>query len=269
MRLNEAVKESEDATFLSKPQTNMPNCGQYAYLLPFLHLCRMNYRILIADDEEHLLKTIRLNLELEGYEVISTIDGAGALYAFVPNHFDLVILDVMMPHKSGFDVCTEIRKQDAHVPVLFLTAKATGEDKIAGLRLGADDYLTKPFNLEEFLLRVQNLVRRSRRSETAPESAVIRFGKNSIDFTSFEANGVNGTWALTKREVELLRLLYRKKGEVVSRDLILEELWNDDALPTARTIDNYILGFRKYFEENPREPRHFFSVRGVGYKFVE
>lgn len=228
----------------------------------------MKKRILLVEDEENLLKTIRLNLELEDFSVTSAIDGASAVEIFETGEFDLVILDVMLPMLNGFDVCAAIRKKDRDVPVLFLTAKATGEDKVMGLRIGADDYITKPFNLEEFLLRVHNLVRRSRRPAT-PASDVLTFGSNKVNFSTFEASGAGGNVTLSKREVELLRLLTERKGEVVSRDEILEKLWKDDALPTARAIDNYILNFRKYFESNPREPKHFFSIRGVGYKFVE
>jgi two-component system alkaline phosphatase synthesis response regulator PhoP len=228
----------------------------------------MKKQILLVEDEENLLKTIRLNLEMEGYEVTSAIDGMSAVRIFESGNFDLVILDVMLPMLDGFGVCEAIRKKDAAIPVLFLTAKATGEDKVKGLRLGGDDYITKPFNLEEFLLRVQNLLRRAVKKETAFNEN-FSFGKNSVNFATFEAKGINGDVTLSKREVELLKLLLERKGEVVSRDEILEKLWNDDALPTARAIDNYILNYRKYFETNPREPRHFFSIRGVGYKFVE
>jgi two-component system alkaline phosphatase synthesis response regulator PhoP len=229
----------------------------------------MKKKILLVEDEENLLKTIRLNLEIEGYEVISAIDGASAIRIFESGGFDLIILDVMLPVVDGFDVCQTIRKKDAEIPVLFLTAKSGGEDKIKGLRIGGDDYMTKPFNLEEFLLRIQNLLRRSRKKDTNLLSDFFEFGKNKVNFATFEANGVNGNVTLSKREVELLKLLFERKGEVVSRDEILEKLWNDDALPTSRAIDNYILNYRKYFEENPREPKHFFSIRGVGYKFVE
>lgn len=229
----------------------------------------MKKKILLVEDEENLLKTIRLNLELEGYAVTSAIDGASAVRIFESGEFDLVILDVMLPVLDGFGVCEAIRKKDAEIPVLFLTAKATGEDKIKGLRLGGDDYITKPFILEEFLLRVQNLLRRSVKRETSLAGGTFSFGKNKVNFATFEANGINGDVTLSKREVELLKLLFEKKGEVVSRDEILEKLWNDDALPTSRAIDNYILNYRKYFESNPREPKHFFSIRGVGYKFVE
>lgn len=226
-------------------------------------------RILLVEDEDHLLKTIRLNLELEGYAVLSAIDGSSALKIFEPQEFDLVVLDVMLPLLNGFDVCAAIREKDKQVPILFLTAKGTSDDKIHGLRLGADDYLVKPFHLEEFLLRVNNLVRRSMRNTAAPAmNTVYTFGINSINFSTFEALGNGQSWALTKRETELLRLLITRSGEVVSRDEILAELWSDDALPTARTIDNFILNFRKYFERNPREPEYFHSIRGVGYKFT-
>jgi two-component system alkaline phosphatase synthesis response regulator PhoP len=229
----------------------------------------MKKKILLVEDEENLLKTIRLNLELEGFEVTSAIDGGSAVKIFSSGYFDLVILDVMLPVLDGFGVCAAIRKTDADTPVLFLTAKATGEDKIRGLRLGGDDYITKPFNLEEFLLRVHNLLKRSPRKENLVMNETVLFGKNKVNFATFEAQGVNGDFTLSKREIELLKLLLEKKGEVVSRDEILAKLWKDDALPTARAIDNYILNYRKYFEENPRDPRHFFSIRGVGYKFVE
>ncbi len=229
----------------------------------------MNSRILLVEDEENLLKTIRLNLQLEGYEVICAIDGASAVRIFESGGFDLIILDVMLPLLDGFMVCELIRKKDKDIPVLFLTAKSTGEDKIRGLRIGGDDYMTKPFNLEEFLLRVEILLRRSSKKEKSILLDEFSFGKNNINFITFVAIGVNGTISLSKRELELLKLLIERKGEVVSRDEILEKLWGNDAFPTSRAIDNYILSFRKYFEINVRTPIHFFSIRGVGYKFVE
>ncbi|MSP70051.1 MAG: response regulator transcription factor [Bacteroidetes bacterium] len=229
----------------------------------------MNSRILLVEDEENLLKTIRLNLQLEGYEVICAIDGASAVRIFESGGFDLIILDVMLPLLDGFMVCELIRKKDKDIPVLFLTAKSTGEDKIRGLRIGGDDYMTKPFNLEEFLLRVEILLRRSSKKEKSVLLDEFSFGKNNINFITFVAIGVNGTISLSKRELELLKLLIERKGEVVSRDEILEKLWGNDAFPTSRAIDNYILSFRKYFEINVRTPIHFFSIRGVGYKFVE
>ncbi|CAN5243417.1 response regulator transcription factor [soil metagenome] len=229
----------------------------------------MKRKILLVEDEENLLKTIRLNLEMEGYDVICAIDGGSAVKIFESDQFDLIILDVMIPVLDGFGVCETIRKKNTQVPVLFLTAKATGEDKIKGLRLGGDDYITKPFNLEEFLLRVQNLLKRSVKIENTSFIEHLSFGRNKVNFATFDATGINGNVSLSKREVELLKLLVEKKGEVVSRDEILEKLWKEDAAPTARAIDNYILNYRKYFEVNPKEPEHFFSIRGVGYKFVE
>ena len=229
----------------------------------------MNSRILLVEDEENLLKTIRLNLQLEGYEVICAIDGASAVRIFESGGFDLIILDVMLPLLDGFMVCELIRKKDKDIPVLFLTAKSTGEDKIRGLRIGGDDYMTKPFNLEEFLLRVEILLRRSSKKEKSVLLDEFSFGKNNINFITFVAIAVNGTISLSKRELELLKLLIERKGEVVSRDEILEKLWGNDAFPTSRAIDNYILSFRKYFEINVRTPIHFFSIRGVGYRFVE
>lgn len=229
------------------------------------------YRILLAEDEEHLLQTIRLNLDLEGYEVITANDGISALKEFRKQSFDLVILDVMMPEMNGFDVCEQIRKENTVVPVLFLTAKGAGSDRIQGLKLGADDYLTKPFNLEELLLRIGILLRRTNPSKaTAKVPEIYSFGSNEINFISYEIKGVDGEHSMIgKKETGLLKLLISRKGEVVSREEILNEVWGADIYPSTRTINNYILAFRKYFEKNPKEPKHFHSVRGVGYKFTE
>jgi two-component system alkaline phosphatase synthesis response regulator PhoP len=226
-------------------------------------------KVLLVEDEEHLLKTIQLNLELEGYAVVSAITGIDALKEFRKQSFDLIVLDVMLPEMNGFDVCEEIRKENVKVPVLFLTAKASSEDRITGLKLGADDYLTKPFNLEELLLRVQILLRRS--SGVSEKSLdVYTFGNNQINFNTFEITDTNGEKReITKREIALLKLLIERKGEVVSREDILDQVWGTDVYPSSRTIDNYILSFRKYFEPNQREPKFFHSIRGVGYKFTE
>lgn len=229
-------------------------------------------KILLVEDEEHLVNTMRLNLELEGYEVHAVSDGSKAMDLFRRSKPDLVILDVMLPGMSGLDVCRLIREENEQVPVLFLTAKSTGYDRVFGLRIGADDYLTKPFNLEEFLLRVQILLkRRTKVTESSGTLPVIyAFGQNEINFLTYEITDVKGEKReLSKREVQLLRLLIERKHEVVSRDTILEEVWGVDTASTSRTIDNYILAFRKYFEPNPKEPRYFHSVRGVGYKFTD
>lgn len=228
-------------------------------------------KILLVEDEEHLLKTILLNLELEGYQVVTASNGIDALKNFRSASFNLIILDVMLPELNGFDVCEEIRKENTHVPVLFLTAKGSSDDKVKGLKLGADDYLTKPFNLEELLLRVQILLKRSPiPNEQLKHIEQYAFGDNAINFNTYEIKGVNGTVIeITKREIALLRLLIERKGEVISREKILDEVWGTEAFPSSRTIDNYILAFRKYFEKNQKEPRHFHSIRGVGYKFTD
>lgn len=227
-------------------------------------------QILLVEDEENLLKTIRLNLELEGYLVTTATNGIEALKEFRKGDFNLIILDVMLPEMNGYDVCEQIRKENATVPVLFLTAKGSSSDKIQGLKLGADDYLTKPFNLEELLLRIQILVKRgSPQKESDKSIELYSFGENMINFVTYEIRGTNGKTEISKKEIALLKLLIERKGEVISREEILDSVWGKDAYPSSRTIDNYILAFRKYFEKNQREPIHFHSIRGVGYKFTE
>jgi two-component system alkaline phosphatase synthesis response regulator PhoP len=231
----------------------------------------MAYRILLAEDEESLREVIELNLELEGYQVVSVEDGRAALYKALNERFDLIMLDVMIPLVDGFAVCEKIRLENQEVPIIFLTAKNTSTDRVQGLRLGADDYLSKPFNLEELLLRVQSLIKRGiDRSRSAKEISEYHFGENRIDFSRYEIKTFRGeTITLSKKEIQLLKLLIDRKGEVVSRRQILEKVWGYDIFPSTRTIDNYILAFRKYFEKNPREPEFFHSIRSVGYKFTE
>ncbi|MGH1434919.1 MAG: response regulator transcription factor [Lewinella sp.] len=224
-------------------------------------------RILLVEDEENIRETVKLNLELEDYEVVTAADGKKALKYTQEQHFDLLILDVMLPEVDGFQICEQVRLTNRDVPIIFLTAKDTAQDRITGLRKGADDYLVKPFNLEELLLRVERLIQRTSK---APEASaeMYTFGKNIINFATFEAQGNPGTFTLTKKEAMLLKLLIDRKGEVVSRQQILQSVWGYDVYPSTRTIDNFILSFRKYFEEDPRAPEFFLSVRGVGYKFI-
>lgn len=227
-------------------------------------------RILLVEDEEHLLDVIKLNLELEGYTVITATTGNDGLDRFNESRFDLIILDVMLPGMDGYAVCETIRLKNSTIPILFLTAKNASNDRIKGLRIGGDDYLTKPFNLEELLLRVQKLIRRNGQQPEARKALEqVNIGEASINFLNFEVQDVSGEQRqLSKRESLLLKLLIDRKNEVVSREEILEKVWGYDVYPSTRTIDNYILAFRKYFEVNPREPKHFHSVRGVGYKFI-
>lgn len=226
-------------------------------------------RILLAEDEKSLREGITLNLELEGYEVEAVCDGAEALKVFNEQRFTMVILDVMMPEVNGFEVCEKIRLSDTETPILFLTAKDTSKDKITGLKVGADDYLSKPFNLEELLLRVKVLVKHSLKGrEESEDLKSFVFGLNKVNFSTFTAETSNGSISLTSKESQLLKLLIDRKNEVVSRNQILQYVWGYDVYPSTRTIDNFILSFRKYFEENPKKPQFFQSVRGVGYKFV-
>ncbi len=226
--------------------------------------------LLLVEDEIHIAQTVQLNLELEGYEVKLAANGKIALQLFKAEKFDLILLDIMLPEIDGLSLCELFRDQNKTVPILILSARNSNEDKIDGLKLGADDYLTKPFNLEELLLRVKNLLRRSGNFQL-DKKQLIEFSFDSfyINFLTYEIKGLdNQTYVLNKKELLLLKLLIERKNEVVSRDEILEKIWGMDALPTSRTIDNYILTFRKYFETNPRVPNYFHSVRGVGYKFT-
>ncbi len=226
-------------------------------------------RILLVDDEENLVSLIQLNLEMEGYKVKVAGDGKEALRLFKEQRFNLIILDIMLPSVDGLQVCETIRLTDKQVPVLMLSAKHSGQDRVAGLKAGADDYLVKPFNLEELLLRVQILLKRSV-SAGAIGLSSYTFGSNYVNFDTYEFRGINNqSGILSAREMKLLKLLIEKKGEVVSRDLILEMIWGVDVYPSTRTIDNYLLNFRKYFEEDPKNSKYFHSVRGVGYKFSE
>ena len=228
-------------------------------------------RILVAEDEENLLDAIKMNLELEDYEVVAAKTGAEALNFFKEQRFNLVVLDVMMPEMDGFEVCEKIRLEDTDIPILFLTAKDTSADRVKGLKIGADDYLTKPFNLEEFLLRVRVLVKHSMKgTKDEQELKIYKFGNNEINFVTYEAKSYDGnTYNLTKKEAMLLKLLIDRKGEAVSRNQILQYVWGYDVFPSTRTIDNFLLSYRRYFEEDPKNPKYFHSVRSVGYKFTD
>lgn len=226
-------------------------------------------RILLVEDEKSLSDTIKLNLELEGYTVHSVDSGKKAVKVFNEERFNIIILDVMLPEMDGFTVCEAIRLDNSVVPILFLTAKSTPEDRINGLKLGGDDYLTKPFNLEELLLRVNILLKRTTGTNQNSISE-YSIGNKRIDFNRLQIiNGSTNPKNLTKKEALLLKLLIERKNEVVSREHILETVWGYDIYPSTRTIDNFIVNFRKYFERDPSKPMYFRSVRGVGYQFIE
>lgn len=227
--------------------------------------------VLLVEDEENLHEALKLNLELEGYEVTSAMDGAAALKAVENEYFDLIILDVMLPEMDGISVTETIRISNNEVPILILSAKNSSADRVLGLKKGADDYLTKPFNLEELLLRVHKLINKNKKlQDKSTLGDSYSFGKSTIDFKAQEATDINGQRIqLSKKETMLLKLLIENKNEVVPREKILQAVWGYNVYPTTRTIDNFILNFRKYFEEDSRNPRYFHSVRGVGYKYSE
>ncbi|MFT3884173.1 MAG: response regulator transcription factor [Flavobacteriales bacterium] len=224
-------------------------------------------RLLLVEDEETLRSTLRLNFELEGYDVTTAVRGSEALERIRGARFDGIVLDVMLPDVDGFTICETIRLEGDRTPVLFLTARTQPSDRVRGLRSG-EDFLAKPFELEELLLRVQKLVTRGEEGAAAGPSKRT-FGYNTVDFDSFEITGQRDLRKrLTQREIMLLRLLMDRANEVVSREEILQKVWGYNVFPTTRTIDNFIVAFRKYFEPDPQIPRHFLSVRGVGYTFV-
>lgn len=226
------------------------------------------YRILLVEDEENIRDAVKLNLEMENYEVVTADNGKLALKHFKEQHFDLIVLDIMLPEVDGYQICEQVRLTNIDIPILFLTAKDAAADRVLGLKKGGDDYLTKPFVLEELLLRIGNLIKRTSKSPVNTPQ-VYNFGSNEVNFATYEANGNPGQFTLTKKEAMLLKLLIDRKNEVVSRQQILQSVWGYDVYPSTRTIDNFILSFRKYFETDPKEPKYFLSVRGVGYKFVE
>lgn len=223
--------------------------------------------IYLVEDEKSLADLIRFNLEMEEYTVHVFENGLTAFNAKTQlATADLVILDVMLPGKSGFEICKELRSIST-VPILFLSAKGTTEDRIQGLKLGANDYLPKPFDLEELLLRVSILTKKSEKSTPLIKYVIA---EQTINFETYEVinNQHHQVLMLSKKEIELLKLFIENENKVVSRDEILDRLWGKDQFPTARTIDNYILTFRKLFEQDPKNPLYFHSIRGVGYKFT-
>lgn len=223
-------------------------------------------KVLIIEDELSLQETLRLNLELEGYKVDSLASGTNAIEHIRHSSPDLILLDIMLPGISGTEIYKALSKENIRTPVIFLTAKNDVKDKIEGLKLGADDYITKPFDLEELLLRINIVLKRNKTNSIAD---VFSFDECEINFLTFEVKTISGAVeTISKREMALLRLLVDNTNNVVSRDEILEKIWTKDENPSSRTIDNFILNFRKWFEKNPKEPVHFQSIRGVGYKFI-
>lgn len=229
----------------------------------------MAAKILVVEDEKHLAEALAHNLRFEGYEATVVHDGEHALERLSNEDFDLVVLDVMLPGISGFEVCQRLRDMGNRVPILFLTAKSSDADRLQGLRQGGDDYMTKPFLLEELVLRIKGILRRQEWFKTpVAERGVFRFGESEINFRTFKAKGPRGEVELTEKECMLMKLLVELQGQVVSRETILERVWGYKYGSSSRTIDNFIVRLRRYFEPDPRRPRYIHSVRGVGYRFT-
>lgn len=227
-------------------------------------------RILVVEDDPGLADGIRENLELEGYRTEHAADGREALDRALDGDFDLIVLDVMLPSLDGFEICQRLREAGRDVPVLFLTAKGDPRDRIAGLEAGGDDYLSKPFHLQELLLRVAAIVRRRKWSETLAEAeAQLSFAENEVDFRTYRGRSWDGReHDLTQKEAMILRALADREGEVVSREEILEKVWGYEVFPSSRTIDGFIVRLRKRFERKAEAPAHFHTLPGVGYRFT-
>jgi two-component system alkaline phosphatase synthesis response regulator PhoP len=229
------------------------------------------HTILLVEDEQHLHEALKLNLTLEDYEVSSAYDGPKALQLIQGASFDLIILDIMLPGIDGFSIIENVRIHNNNTPILILSAKNSSANRVQGLKIGADDYMTKPFNLEELLLRVSKLIQKSGVNSAVPNNLEqYSFMGNTVHFTLLEATLYNGEKIkLTKKEAMLLKLLIENKHTIITRERILQSVWGYNVFPNTRTIDNFILNFRKYFELDPKSPLHFISIRGVGYKFQD
>ncbi len=224
--------------------------------------------ILLVEDEETLAIGLEFNLQAEGYEVDLAADGRQALDLYEPGKYDLLVLDLMLPYVDGFEVARRVRSRDARQPILMLTARTQAADKVSGFQAGADDYLTKPFHLQELLLRVKGMIKRKSWYENASEEeSVVLFGSNEVNFDNLHGRTVHGAFQLTAQEAMLLRYLLNQKNKVISRQELLENVWNIHSEVETRTVDNFIARLRKYFEVDPSKPRFIKSIRGKGYIF--
>jgi DNA-binding response OmpR family regulator len=222
-------------------------------------------RLLIVEDEPNMRMGLKDNLEFEGYEVEFADNGEDGLKKILENKYDLVLLDVMLPKLSGFDVCRRTREQKNATPIILLTAKGEEVDKIVGLELGADDYVTKPFSLRELIARIKAILRRSEKQETNGD--VVNIGKLEIHFSSYNASEDGNAVQMSHKEFELLKYLYDHRSQTVSRDDLLKNVW-EDIYTTSRTIDNFIVKLRQKIEIDPNSPKIILTVHGIGYKLI-
>src|SRR6187431_2161851 len=227
----------------------------------------MKSKILIVEDEPAMVAGLRDNFEYEGYEVISAEDGASGLDKALSDNPDLVVLDVMMPRMSGLDVCKQLKAKRPSVPIIMLTARGQEIDKVVGLELGADDYVTKPFSIRELLARVRAILRRT--DGTKKRLSRYRFADVELDFETYRAKKAGEPLDMSPREFELLRYLIERKGETVSRDRLLEDVWGYESYPSTRTVDTHIAKLRAKIGDSGSEPRHILTIHGMGYKFVD
>lgn len=226
-------------------------------------------RILLVEDELHIAHGITFNLEADGYRVIHAETGAAALTALDDEDIALVVLDLMLPDMDGLSICQKIREKNKRLPILILTARGDEGDRIRGLEIGADDYMTKPFNLSEFLLRVQGMLRRSEWYRPEPQMTErYRFGPNEVDFRGRRAKTAHGSVDLTELELKMLQTFFQRENETLSRPELLASVWGVSPESETRTLDNFIVRLRKYFELDPSRPVHFLTERGRGYRFI-
>ena len=223
-------------------------------------------KILIVEDDSSILLPLRDNLELEGYEVTGARDGAEGLAEAAKGPYDLIVLDIMLPRLDGFEVCRRLRQDRIMTPILMLTAKSQEIDKVLGLELGADDYMTKPFSSRELLARIKAILRRMDGRPGATEA--VRFGDVEIDFAKYEARKGGAPVPMTSLEFSLLQFLARNRGRVVERNEILDNVWGSDVFVDPRTVDKHVSILRKKLEDDPQDPKHILGVRGVGYKLA-
>jgi DNA-binding response OmpR family regulator len=223
-------------------------------------------RILVIEDDPAILRGLADNLKFESHEVLTAVDGEAGYQLIREQKPDLIILDLMLPKLSGYEVCRKVRDEGITTPIMMLTARGEEGDRVLGLDLGADDYVTKPFSVRELMARVRALLRRAHPAKSGPEE--LRFDDVVIDFRSYEARKGDQTLEMTRKEFGVLRLLASRPGEVVTRDELLNEVWGFENYPSTRTVDNHIATLRAKLENNPSEPRHLLTVHGVGYKLL-
>jgi DNA-binding response OmpR family regulator len=223
-------------------------------------------RILVVEDDAAILRGLADNLTFESHEVLTATDGEVACSLIRERKPDLIILDLMLPRLSGYEVCRRVRAEGVMTPIVMLTARNEEADRVLGLDLGADDYVSKPFSVRELMARVRALLRRAEASKPAPDE--LRFDDVVVDFRRYEARKGAAVLEMTRKEFGVLRYLASRGGEVVSRDELLNEVWGYEAMPTTRTVDNHIASLRAKLEENPAQPRHLHTVHGIGYKWT-